>query len=160
MFLIKLIFFLSPIVLFLIKVFFPWFARGVYSSNGNLQLSKALKEEFFKLSIDYLFAAITYLLSKCIEYRLKVDELHAEIRKIQDTNLMKEKDALVEAFENKQDKAFGFALFFVAFLVIMVVLNDYAIRCGDIGKKTKKWIIIGFVFVASVVACGCSIYFY
>ena len=150
---IKVILLGAPLLLFMFKNILPLLFKAAYS---NITISdKHIGDEFIKLSVDYLFAAISYILPKFVEalccainFTQKIEQKNGSPIVNDYTDQLKEQFAIM-------GKLAGIGVVLMLILPFIVSLNDVAIKYGDSGETRKKGIIIVAVYIVCI---GASIY--
>ena len=158
MFIIKIILFTAPLLVFLFKNILPIMSKMAFST-GTLSI-RQISDEFIKLSIDYLFAAISYLLPKCVESYYLIQNISTKLGTATDPIII---DKYVVKQSNEMAKMGR--LFLISFVLsilspFFVMGNEMAIKFGDSGDKIKKRIIILFIYAICLGFCIYSISLY
>ena len=155
---IKIILLIAPLILFLSKSVLPLMCKIAFS-KADISLSQIV-DECIKLSIDYLFAAISYLLPKSIEAFYRARALSETVREISekiDKNIYLEQQ---KSYMNQSMMLIMIVVILIFCSPFLVILNEMAIKLGDSGRKKTKWLIILLVATICVGSCYYSISLY
>lgn len=144
-----------PILLFVLKNFFPLVCERVFSDHSLRGIWAKTVEELLQFPVDLLFIAISYTASKTIDTiyalsSLKTDSTFAS-------------DKLIDLNYQYAQNLLNYNVRCLVMLIILpvfVLFTKYAIKLGDEKKRRRQILLTISLYVVSIGAVIYSLFLY
>ncbi len=156
----NLLLILFPILLFLLKNFFPLFCTKVFSEKNLKGIKTKIIEEFLQFPVDILFIAISYTIPRAIDVLNELTNLKLQLKLDISEETIRQ---IIEQIELCNKCLFNYFIrdtIMLVLLPIITVSTKYSIKLGDENKRFNQIILTISLYAISIGAVIYSLFLY